>query len=489
MYCSNKLPLKPVIVFSRSQPKAFVAIKIHLLPKHTNMGITAGTDSSFKQPWARQYLNRFFLFANIVVWVLAFWQTVDEYPMIYNDLRNRVVGARLMKDGLEPYFYIWKSTEPMRYYDTGIDEGGFISVATSTPFWHWAMMPICELPQYQIALLFFVLQWACVVWCVVVARGFAKSITQKQIVALVAGLMMFTLGFRHHFAQMQNYLFIPALLMTAIYLWQKHKGWVNLAAIGCCLAAVVLIRPTFLLLLAPLILYAGWRKPLLSGGVVLACYALFAFANHNQRYNWQQYFTYLKYKTGALQMPPFHSVKSTWVRPESSEGIVFKEPKTEETIASMYDGQLEDSNYMYIHLWAFGKMPSHFLLYCLQIFTLLGGTACALFVWHKKRPDYWYALLFVGFSTYWFFEFFSDVASKLQYYIVIILYVLLLHFALPAKYYKLPLAMIGLGIFFCIFNLPVKMNCTIGQLLMIGGLFTDVWLRNRKTETRKLTAA
>jgi hypothetical protein len=453
------------------------------------MGITAGTDSSFKQLWARQYLNRCFLLANILVWALAFWQTVDEYPMIYNDLRNRVVGARLMKDGLEPYFFIWKPGDPMRYYDTGINEGGFISVATSTPFWHWVMMPICELPQYQVALLFFVLQWACVVWCVVVARGFAKGASQKHMVALVAGLMMFTLGFRQHFAQMQNYLFVPALILMAVYLWQKRKGWLNLAAIGCCLAVLLLMRPTFLLLLAPLILHAGWRKPLFSAGVVVVFYALFAFSNHNQRYNWQQYFSFIKYKAGTLQMPPFHPVISTWVPPESSEGIVFKEPKTQKIIAGMYDGQMEDSNYLYIHFGVFGKMPPHLLLYCLQILTLLGGTGFALFIWHKKKANYWYGLLLTGFLTYWFFEFFSDIASKLQYYIVLFLYVLLLHFALPAKYYKLPLAMIGLGMFFCIFNLPVKMNCTIGQLLIIGGLFTDMWLRNRKTETSPLTVA
>ena len=38
----------------------------------------------------------------------------QQYP---SDLRNRVVGARLEKDHASPYFYTWKTGDPLRYYD------------------------------------------------------------------------------------------------------------------------------------------------------------------------------------------------------------------------------------------------------------------------------------------------------------------------------------------------------------------------------------
>ena len=44
-------------------------------------------------------------------------QLEKQYP---SDLRNRVVGARLQKDGKDPYFYKWKKEDGFRYIDLAI---------------------------------------------------------------------------------------------------------------------------------------------------------------------------------------------------------------------------------------------------------------------------------------------------------------------------------------------------------------------------------
>ena len=62
------------------------------------------------------------------------------------DLRNRVVGARIIEDGGSPYFYKWKPGDPLRYYDPQAFDVYIPSISTSTPFLHRMLIPLAELP-------------------------------------------------------------------------------------------------------------------------------------------------------------------------------------------------------------------------------------------------------------------------------------------------------------------------------------------------------
>jgi hypothetical protein len=449
----------------------------------TNKGITANTAGVVERPEAPRYLRLFFLFSNMVIWLLAFAQTINDYPSLFNDFRNRIVGARLMKDGLDPYFFIWNPSQPMKYYDSNLEYGAFLSSSTSTPFWHWLLMPICELPQYQLNLLWFVLQWATVIWSIYVATTFTKNDIRKLVIALVGGLFMFTIGFRQHFVQMQNYLFVPALILTAIYFWRKNKTLVNTMVMGICIAVVVLIRPTLILLFAPLLLHNEWRKPLFAAVAVVGCYVLFVFTSPRQQYNWQRFSVYLKYKGGALPLPPLKKIHSDWKPVESWEGIVFNEPKNAEIHSRLYQNPLEAGNYMYIHDAFFKEMPSRMLFITLQLAALLGGGILTLFLVYNKGQHYWYNLMVAGFTTYWSFEFFSDVAAKLQYYMVLFLYVVLLDFALASRYRIGQLIVMAIGFALCTFDIPVKMNSTIGQIVIMVALLMNVWYFQKKAVT------
>jgi hypothetical protein len=72
-----------------------------------------------------------------------------------SDLRNRIVGARLQKDGKLPYHYHWKETDGIRYYNPddylwqSDSVSGFsaINEITSSPFFHELLYPICDLSQ------------------------------------------------------------------------------------------------------------------------------------------------------------------------------------------------------------------------------------------------------------------------------------------------------------------------------------------------------
>src|SRR6186713_1484838 len=80
-----------------------------------------------------------------------------------SDLRNRVVGARMIRDGRSPYFYKWKGADGVRYYDPDNDPPKWsdkkLSVVSATPFFHHLLAPLTEWPQMKIFRLWMVLEY------------------------------------------------------------------------------------------------------------------------------------------------------------------------------------------------------------------------------------------------------------------------------------------------------------------------------------------
>jgi hypothetical protein len=75
------------------------------------------------------------------------------------DLRNRVVGARIIEDGGSPYFYKYSPRDPVRYYDPQAFDIYSASICTSTPFLHRLLIPLADLPFATIMRIWMVLLW------------------------------------------------------------------------------------------------------------------------------------------------------------------------------------------------------------------------------------------------------------------------------------------------------------------------------------------
>jgi hypothetical protein len=64
-------------------------------------------------------LWRYFYFSIAAVLLIIAFIRDARYEKLYpGDLRNRVVGARLIYDGKSPYFYKWQPQDGMRYYNS-----------------------------------------------------------------------------------------------------------------------------------------------------------------------------------------------------------------------------------------------------------------------------------------------------------------------------------------------------------------------------------
>src|ERR1700744_349876 len=91
---------------------------------------------------------------------------IKEYPA---DLRNRIVGARMIGDGVSPYFYKWKNGDGLRYYDPQAFDVNQPSITTSTPFLHRLLIPIADWPQERILVIWLVIEYLVVAGMIVPA--------------------------------------------------------------------------------------------------------------------------------------------------------------------------------------------------------------------------------------------------------------------------------------------------------------------------------
>ena len=97
----------------------------------------------------------FFLAA---VFSFCIWRDIQIEKQYTGDLRNRIVGARLQKDGKPPYFYKWRPQDGLRYYDPIKLDTTYANAITASPFFHHLLFPIADLQQREISQIWLAVQ-------------------------------------------------------------------------------------------------------------------------------------------------------------------------------------------------------------------------------------------------------------------------------------------------------------------------------------------
>jgi hypothetical protein len=108
------------------------------------------------------------------------------------DLRGRVVGARLIKDGKSPYFYKWKKEDSTRYYDPANFTTFKVSNLTGTPFLHHLLFPLAELPERRISLIWLTFEYFIFFGMVALALLYCNTDRQRQAVLIFSCLFLLT---------------------------------------------------------------------------------------------------------------------------------------------------------------------------------------------------------------------------------------------------------------------------------------------------------
>jgi hypothetical protein len=206
------------------------------------------------------------------------------------DLRNRIVGARLQKDGIAPYTYSYHAGDSIRYYDENNCFEG-VSNITSSPFQHTLLYPICDLPQRTISHIWLFIEYLLLLVTGLLAYRIAKNNTQKALVCIGFVLFLCTEAWKVHIAMGQTYVLVPFLAMIIYYCLTKKDSRIAAIVAGIAALTFVLVRPNAAVFFLPFLFLIGTynRKYLVYFTASILLLAAIYFSSEKNRTLWKQY--------------------------------------------------------------------------------------------------------------------------------------------------------------------------------------------------------
>ena len=207
------------------------------------------------------------------------------------DLRNRIVGARLQKDGKPPYFYKWRPQDGLRYYDPIKLDTTYANAITASPFFHHLLFPIADMQQRDISRIWLAVQYILFVLCMLIAFSFTKNNIQQWTVAFMAALFPFAQAWLTMIAYGQIYIVFPFLAFAFVSFFQRKDNLLFSCLAGLAAAVLFLSRPTTVLFFLPfLFLLKRYSLKYLIvfflPGLILLCYS---FLDQKEKSYWIEY--------------------------------------------------------------------------------------------------------------------------------------------------------------------------------------------------------
>ncbi len=218
-------------------------------------------------------------FGLLVLWY-ALTRDIRYTGEYMGDLRNRVVGARIIGDGGSPYFHKWKPGDSVRYYDPQAFDVYFPSINTSTPFLHRLLIPIADMPEATIMRVWMVVLYLLFIWMVGYTFWLTRGDAARMMVGVMALLFLLTNAWALHAKYGQTYLLIPALAMLVFAL----RRWP--VAAGLVAAVLVMVRPNAVFFLLPFLFMRSFNWRWVMPGLVLLGWVLLS---PRERGLWRDY--------------------------------------------------------------------------------------------------------------------------------------------------------------------------------------------------------
>lgn len=187
-----------------------------------------------------------------------------------NDLRNKVVGARYLLAGLDPYAIEW--SPPKEWFVDPLRRYPGVSRTTVTPLVLMVYCPFAWLPYSTQRMIWFFIEWLTIILCILVLMNIVR-VGMSRFVFLVFALFFFVSGYfwRSHVETGQFYIFLTFILSLAIFFDMKQKSFISAILLGL----LAIFRPTFFIIVPLLLLLRGWK---IAGTMVLASVAIFTLS-------------------------------------------------------------------------------------------------------------------------------------------------------------------------------------------------------------------
>ena len=412
-----------------------------------------------------------------------------------SDLRNRIVGARLQKDGKLPYHYHWQIADGIRYYNQQEDQwistngkrqeiipqDSDVNKITASPFFHELLYPVCDLPQRTISRIWFWGQYILLACIISMISGLTRDKRIKWLLLNIGVLFTTTEAWKALISAGQLYLaeaFLMCCILTALVKNNKKGMIIG----GICAAIFVLTRPIAFVLFVPFLFYYKKYLPfLLTSLAGFICYILFVISNPKEMAIYKDYINGMKMHVQLHQdadngLPPAHITEES--KFSNIEGFDIAET---ERLPIIYPTKIysENGNIFVIYYKILHKKLPLPVLVAGMIFTVCVLTI--LFFLHaEKYPPQTLRILLFSLILYMIVEIFNPIYR--HQYNTVQWFPLVLAGFLPLQDWKNKVFIfLILGLVLNIVNLDwLPMRHTLGEFCWLTGLLMLVFSTHTK---------
>jgi len=178
-------------------------------------------------------------------------KNIDQY--MSNDLRNRVVAAGLLNEGINPYFYKWTPGESIKYLDPRDFPSRSVSRVTVPPTVLVIQSMFIELSYKVQKYLWLLFQWLALLLSIFFLTADIKDKNNKILLSL-SMLVIFSGAWfwRFHVDAGQLYIIYVMLFSASYYIMKKNNNS-NSFISGLILGFLAGLRPNAIIFFIPLI--------------------------------------------------------------------------------------------------------------------------------------------------------------------------------------------------------------------------------------------
>ena len=400
----------------------------------------------------------------------------EDYP---GDLRNRVVVARLQKDGKLPYHYHWAPGDGPRYWGAGNcnqpPESG--NKITASPFFHELLFPICDFSFLTISWIWLLLQYIMLGGMIFIFCRFTNNRLKRILLIATGVLFTATEAWKSLISDGQLYFFVAFLMCLILAgLIRNRKSSILIA--GICAAAFVLNRPIALVMFIPFIFQ--WKKYklfLITAFSGLFIYGMFVLFVPSETALWKDYALAVKAHVAMHQAEENPGMEKPTPCPVADmEGFSpagIDRSQTEHPI-KVY---VENGNVFVIYQLIFHRKMPLAVLNMLSLLTVFLLTVIYVYVF-RKHPISLIQTLIFGFTLYMLVEIFNPI-HRIQYNTTQWLPIVMAGILFIENRRSLPFLLLIAGLVLNISNTTwIPMRHTLGEICWLTGLLLIVYFRN-----------
>ena len=233
------------------------------------------------------------------------------------DLRNRVVGARLMKNDLDPYYFKWEKGDPVELLDPRDNpdwEVNRVTVAPTVLVFHAVIAKLSYKTQRYI---WFIFQWVLFIASLFLFSKCTNSVIKSKII-WICGLFFIGSSFYWRLHVERGQIYILYIFFIALSYWIYCRKIQNNEFLSGLITGIAMsFRPPLMLLALPMIFYKKFKFVL--GNIAGAIVGLVASLVIASPQTWIQYFAAMKVH-GSIHFDSLHMSSSRYPY-QNIEGI------------------------------------------------------------------------------------------------------------------------------------------------------------------------